>query len=353
MQIFNDIPLSGYTTLGLGGPAKALVIASTVADLTTALKDAAQQGLPVLILGGGSNIVVPDAGFDGLVVKMGIKGRQMQFEGGDVLVHCGAGEDWDAFVRFVVGQGLQGIECLSGIPGSVGATPIQNVGAYGQEVGERIVTVAAIDRQSLEPVTISHDECGFGYRTSRFKTVDAGTYVITGVTFRLSMGGSPVLHYEELRKFIAETTRMNSIPPGRGSLETIREAVIALRKKKSMVLDPADPNTKSVGSFFTNPVVSPEKFAAIGSAWKGEGAVPSFPAEGGVKIPAAWLIEQAGFPKGYRMGGVGISTNHSLALINAGGTTEELLKLAETIRARVRGKFGVDLEREPVVVGQA
>jgi UDP-N-acetylmuramate dehydrogenase len=240
---------------------------------------------------------------------------------------------------------LAGIECLSGIPGLVGATPIQNVGAYGQEVRDTIVEVRGLDRQSLESVVWANEACAFAYRQSRFKGVDKDRYLITQVVYRLESEGAPQIRYPELRRQLEG----RELGRGRAALEAVREGVLQLRRSKSMVLDPQDPDARSVGSFFLNPVLSEAAFQAL-KARLGERQPPSFSTAEGIKVPAAWLVEQAGFPKGFRRGGAGISTKHTLALVNCGGTTRQVLELAEEIRGQVRARFGIVLELEPVVV---
>jgi UDP-N-acetylmuramate dehydrogenase len=347
-----DVPLADHTTIGLGGKARFFASCVSVDQILDALRFAQQQRLPVHVLGGGSNVIFPDGGYPGLVLQVRLRGISVA-EGRPSLVTASAGEPWDGFVCFCIDHDLTGVECLSGIPGFVGATPIQNVGAYGEEVGETIRSVSAIDRQSLQTVEFSAQECSFGYRSSRFKLEDANRYVITSVTFGLQRNAPAVIRYPELQHAIDANGGIATLRPGRPALSAIRAAVLTLRKKKSMVLDPADPNSRSVGSFFMNPVLSPEEFGRLERTWTQTGsvqAIPTFPASNGIKVPAAWLVEHAGFPRGFRQGGVGISSNHSLALVNYGGTTSELLALAEEIQRTVRDRFGVALEREPVVV---
>jgi UDP-N-acetylmuramate dehydrogenase len=298
-------------------------------------------------------VIFADEGFRGLVIRIEMKGVEFLDDGDSVLVACAAGENWDELVQQCIARGLAGIECLSGIPGSVGATPIQNVGAYGQEVRETIVEVGTIDRQSLDAVTFSNADCRFGYRQSRFKSDEANRYVITGVAFRLRKNGEPTIRYPELQKFIGSSTDLQRFPPGRPQLDAVRAAVVTLRKRKSMVIDPNDPNSRSVGSFFMNPVLPEDDFNIVKTRWHESGRsepIPTFPTENGIKVPAAWLVEKAGFKKGYRTGGVGVSDNHSLALVNRGGTAKELLDLARAIQEAVHARFGIHLEREPIVV---
>ena len=317
--------LAALTTLRLGGPAASYVQARSDDELIDAVRDAA------LIIAGGSNVVVADDGVPGTVVRIATRG--IDRDGTRLTV--AAGEDWDALVAMCVAEGLQGFECLSGIPGSVGATPIQNVGAYGQEVSETVECVRVLDRATGHVHEMSAAECRFGYRTSVFKYHDRR--VVLSVTFRLRESEqSGPLRYAELARAL-------DIPiGGTAPLADVREAVLSLRRRKGMVIDPADPDSVSAGSFFTNPIL--------------EGAPPGAPvwpeSDGRVKTSAAWLIEQAGFHRGYGNGRVGISSKHTLALVNRGGaTTAELMALAREIAAGVRDRFGIDLHPEPVLVG--
>ena len=330
--------LGAYTTLRLGGPAGLLTVATEPDEAVEAVRNASAAGEPLLILAGGSNVVVGDAGFPGHVVLLRTRGiREIARDEEFVTLRVAAGEVWDDFVARTVAEGLSGVECLAGIPGSAGATPIQNVGAYGQEVAHTIVAVHAYDRVADETVTMTAAECGFGYRSSTFKYSDR--WLVLQVDFRLARSGeSAPIRYAEL-------ARQLGVGPGdRVPLEQARETVLKLRAGKGMVLDPDDRDTWSVGSFFTNPVV----------AELPEPDMPHWPAEGGrVKIPAAWLIEHSGFAKGFSTGGgVAISSKHTLALTNRGaGTTTALLELARVIRDGVRDRFGVELHPEPVLIG--
>jgi UDP-N-acetylmuramate dehydrogenase len=353
VQLRENVPLAPYTTLGLGGNARYFAECGSADEVRAALEDAAaERRLPVYILGGGSNVVFADAGFPGLVLRIAIGGIEFEESDGPApQVRAGAGADWDALVQGAVERGWTGVECLSGIPGTVGGTPIQNVGAYGQEIAETLVSVACLDRATLERRTFSAPECGFGYRDSRFKRGDRGRYVVLEVVLRLRRDRPPVIRYPELRDAVARTAPLDAVP----AAQAVRETVLRLRRAKSMVLDAADPNTRSAGSFFMNPVLSVAAYADLEQRWKrtGEGRaamIPSYPADGGVKVPAAWLVEQAGFPKGYRRGGVGISTRHALALVNLGGSSAELLALAEAVADGVAERFGIRLGYEPEVV---
>jgi UDP-N-acetylmuramate dehydrogenase len=360
-----QVPLAGYTTLRLGGPARHFAEAADDTELIAQVWAADERGEPLLVLGGGSNLVVADEGFPGVVVHVATRGVRHEADGDGVLLTVAAGEDWDTVVAGTVADGLAGLECLSGIPGLAGATPIQNVGAYGQEVAQTVVAVRGYDRERGEVVDLAAADCGFGYRTSAFKRPGGragagsgatGRFVMLGVTFRLERSAlsAPVRY--------AELARALGVAEGdRAPLGEVRSAVLALRRGKGMVLDHTDPDTRSAGSFFTNPVLDPAAFADLErtvAATLGPGIrIPTFPSgPDHVKVPAAWLIERSGFTKGYP-GGAGegearISSKHTLALINpASATTASLLALAREITDGVRKSFGVDLTPEPVLVG--
>lgn len=347
------VSLAEHTTLQLGGKARYFIECKTLEELRSALEFARSRGLRHHILGGGSNTIFHDDGFDGLVIKIALRGIQFIRLKEDVKMVCAAGEVWDSFVERCIEFHLGGVECLSGIPGLVGAAPIQNVGAYGQEVSETIAEVKALNTRTLSVVHFTNSECKFGYRRSRFNREDQNVFVITEVAFRLHHLAEPCLRYPELQQYVATRVHLDKLGRGCERLQAVRDAVLALRRKKSMVLDAHDPHAKSVGSFFKNPVLSPEQLSALEERCRAleiAEKIPTFPFGDRVKVPAAWLLEHAGFHKGYRTGGVGISENHALALVNYGGSTRELLLLAGEIQARVREKFGVTLEREPVLV---
>lgn len=353
MNIVENVNLSSFTTIQLGGNAKYFCSCSSIDELREAIHFTREKNLRLHILAGGSNTIFLDEGFDGLVLKNTLKGISFSDKNDEVFVTASAGEEWDHLVARSIEKGFAGIECLSGIPGSVGATPIQNVGAYGQEVEDVIESVKVLDRATLLEKEFRNAECRFGYRQSRFKLHDAGKYIVTEVIFRLKKNSKPTTAYPEVQKIIESQTQLSTLADGKESLSAVREVVLSLRKNKSMVINSADPNTKSVGSFFMNPIISAEHFAGIHEQWKSNGdgtPIPSFSSEGKVKIPAAWLIEKSGFYKGYAHDGVGISQNHTLALVNKGGTTKALLVLAEEIRSGVIKSFGVELVLEPVVV---
>ncbi|GAA5079152.1 UDP-N-acetylmuramate dehydrogenase [Thermocatellispora tengchongensis] len=339
------VRLGPYTTLGLGGTARAFAEAGTAGELAAVVTSADRAGEPVLVLGGGSNLVIADSGFDGLVVRVASRGLEVVPDGDRVLVTAQSGEDWDALVARSVAEGWSGIECLSGIPGLVGSTPIQNVGAYGQEVAQTIVRVRVLDRVTGEERDFGAGECGFAYRHSAFKA-ELGRHLVLAVTYALARSPlSGPIGYKEL------AVRLGVELGDRVPLAEARAAVLALRAGKGMVLDPADPDTRSAGSFFTNPILTPAQAADLELRAAG---FPRWPMpDGSVKVPAAWLIEQAGFPKGYARGPVRISTKHTLALTNpdGSGTAADLIALAREVRDGVAEKFGVMLVNEPVLVG--
>ncbi len=349
--IRDGVPLAPFTTLELGGPARHFVEAPDEAAVTEALRWADGRRLPVAILGGGSNMVVSDAGFDGLVVRIATRGVRFELSGGGAEVTAAAGEPWDALVAESVGRGLGGLECLSGIPGLVGATPIQNVGAYGQEVAETIRSVRVLERGTWQTRQLSPEACGFGYRDSTFKH-EPTRFVVLAVTFGLVPGAAPVVRYRELAESLAGAGQ--AAP----TLAEARAAVLALRAGKSMLVAAGDPNRRSVGSFFTNPIVEAAEAAAVALRAGADGAsMPRWPAGDGagrVKLSAGWLIERSGVAKGLRRGPVGVSSAHALALVHhGGGTTAELIALAREIREAVRRRFGVTLVPEPTFVGVA
>jgi UDP-N-acetylenolpyruvoylglucosamine reductase len=347
----SDVPLAPLTTLRLGGPARRLVTVYDEAELVAAVREADDADTPLLVLGGGSNVVLPDEGFDGTVVRVTARGLAGRRAGDLVLLDVAAGEDWEAFVATCVADGLVGVEALSGIPGLVGASPVQNIGAYGQEVAQTVRSVRAYDRRAREVVVLSREQCRFSYRSSLFKA-EAGRWVVLAVQLALAEGelSAPVGYAELARRLGVEVGH-------RAPLADVREAVLALRRGKGMVLDATDPDTRSAGSFFTNPLLTADLAQALRarvSQRLGDVRVPSWPEpDGREKVPAAWLIEQAGFAKGAFDGPAGISTKHTLALVNRGGaTTADLLGVARAVRDGVREAFGVDLVPEPVVVGQ-
>lgn len=350
LHIEKNVPLAQFTTIDIGGPARLYVRVAEVDELREALMYAAAQECDVLVLGGGSNVLICDDGFDGLVIHLDLRGITVESIDEFAMVRVAAGEPWDAFVAMTTSQNWAGAECLSGIPGSTGATPIQNVGAYGQEVSDTIARVEVLDRTSGLVTTLTNEECAFSYRSSIFKTSALGKYVVTAVTFRLRVGGEATIHYPELRNELAEAQIDVH------ELDRVRDTVIAIRKKKGMVIDAADPDSRSDGSFFMNPVLSSSEFAAFEArarARVGANArIPAFPSGDATKLSAAWLIEQAGFHKGLVHRNVGLSSKHTLAVINrGGGTATEVVELVDKIREGVREAFAVELHPEPNFIG--
>jgi UDP-N-acetylmuramate dehydrogenase len=341
-KIRRDVPLAPLTTMNVGGAASFFVDARDEDVLASALAWSRTRGVPVTVLGGGTNVIVSDRGVPGLVIRVRVSGIDPTPAGEQVALQVGAGEALDDLVVRAVAAGWAGIECLSGVPGSVGATPIQNVGAYGQEIGDVVTGVTVMDRSSGEVTTLDKAACVFGYRTSAFKRELRERFVVLRVGIALRSGGAATVAYADLAR------RLGSGAP---SLSAVREAVLELRRQKSMLLSPTDPNRRSVGSFFTNPVVG------TGAADEIErvagGPMPRFAAgNASVKLSAAWLIERAGFFKGMRVGNVGLSTNHALALVNCGGASAaEVVDFARRVRDQVRARFGVELEAEPLLVG--
>ncbi|MBV8632007.1 MAG: UDP-N-acetylmuramate dehydrogenase [Silvibacterium sp.] len=338
MRFLDQIALAPYTTFGIGGPARYFAEAASESDIREGVEFARSRGLPLFVLGGGSNLLVSDEGFPGLVLRIALKGVERQ---GDVF-RVAAGEDWDEFVTTVVADRYAGVECLAGIPGTVGGTPVQNVGAYGQEVAETIVAVRAIDLRTLEPRELAPRECGFEYRRSIFNSTERGRYIVTCVDYALRKNGAPRLSYADLKKHFSGRAE--------SALTEVATAVRNIRKAKGMLIVEGDPDCRSAGSFFKNPVVTAAHYQRIAD---GAGVVPSYPAgEGRQKIPAAWLVEQAGFHKGYFLGRAGISSRHALALINRGeATAADVIALRDRIAEAVEQKFGIRLEPEPVFLG--
>jgi len=341
-------PLAPFTSLGIGGPARFFGEARTENEIVEVTDWARRRNLHLFVLGGGSNVLVSDVGFDGLVLRVGLRGITATDESGKMLYQAAAGEEWEHLVQRTVEDSCAGLECLAGIPGTVGGTPVQNVGAYGQEVASVLSRVRAFDLQEHSFVEFAAGECGFAYRRSRFNSQDRGRYIVTRVDYRLTRGGAPMLRYAELQR---------AFPVGvQPSLAEVAAQVRRIRQAKGMLIVEGDPDCRSAGSFFKNPLVSDKQFRQIAAA--GEKAPPRFPAgpgaenQGQVKVPAAWLIEQAGFAKGYALGAAAISSRHTLALVNLGGASAaEILALASQITAAVEGRFGIRLEMEPVRMG--
>ena len=350
MLVLENIPLAPLTTIKIGGPAKYFVDARTTSEVQEAIAFARSRDLPLFVLGGGSNLVVADAGWPGLVLKISIQGIDQQSghdENGKILFDAGSGESWDKFVSHTVIARCAGVECLSGIPGSVGGTPVQNVGAYGQEVAETIASVQVFDVRDNQVRELCPEACEFSYRASIFNTTERGRFVVLRVTYALTPGGSPRITYADLKRHFEG----RETPP---DLAETREAVRHIRALKGMLITSGDPDSKSAGSFFKNPVLSAEQHEDLKQRAAARGlTVPSYPAlETRKKVSAAWLVERSGFAKGFGFGRVGISTRHALAIVNRGGAAAaDVLALKQEIQHRVEEIWGVHLEPEPVMVG--
>ena len=350
MLLQEDIALAPLTTFRIGGPARFFVEARSRTEVEEAVRLARARDLPLFILGGGSTLVVADAGFPGLVLRVAIPGIEQRpgtNDEGKVLFDAGAGESWDRFVSHAVIAQCAGVECLSGIPGSVGATPVQNVGAYGQEVSETIESVEVFDRKDSQVRELCREACGFSYRSSVFNTTERERFIVLRVTYALVPGGDAHLEYADLKRhFDGRETRPN--------LAETREAVRHIRALKGMLIVPGDPDCQSAGSFFKNPVLSEQQHEDLQRRASARGlSLPSYPAlEKNKKVSAAWLVEKSGFARGYGFGRVGISSKHALAIVNRGGATAaEVLALKDQIQQRVEEIWGLHLEPEPVLVG--
>jgi UDP-N-acetylmuramate dehydrogenase len=348
MQFLEEVTLAPYTTFQIGGPARWFAEAASEDDIAAGIAFASERQLPLFILGGGSNLLVSDAGFSGLVLRIALRGIASAQEGGRWTFSAAAGEDWDGFVAHAVAANCSGVECLSGIPGTVGGTPVQNVGAYGQEVSQTILAVRAYDRKTAQFVTLPAAACGFSYRRSIFNTTERERYVVSRVDYALRKDASASAAYADLVKYFAAR---DVVSP---TLAQVRDAVRSIRAQKGMLLVPGDADCRSAGSFFKNPVVP---VATLDSLAVGLGIekqrIPAYPAQDGeVKLSAAWLIERAGFAKGYALGNAGISSRHTLALINRGGASAaEVLALRDRVTEAVASRFAVRLEPEPVWLG--
>ncbi len=346
MVVAENVLLAPLTTLGVGGPARYLVEARDEGTVLEALEWAERRRLPLRVLGGGSNVVVADAGVDGLVVRIALRGVSTREAGGAVELTAAAGEPWDDLVRVAVERGWAGLECLSGIPGLAGATPIQNVGAYGQEVSDTVIAVRALDTGERRVVTRSNRECGFAYRDSAFKSREPGRHVVLSVAYRLRKDGAPTIRYADVERHL-EARGLTS-----PSLADVRQSVLAIRRSKSMVLDPDDENRRSCGSFFVNPIVTAAECARV-EALAVDPTMPRWPVpDGGVKLSAAWLIERAGFKRGQSEGPVGLSTRHALAIVaREGARARDVVAFARCLQTAVEERFGVRLTPEPVYWG--
>jgi UDP-N-acetylmuramate dehydrogenase len=345
-RIQEQVPLAPYTTLRIGGPARFFCEITAESELLEAVTFARERNLPLFVLGGGSNLLVSDSGFNGLVLHMAIAAaNQANSEANTLDVTAAAGTDWNSFVLSLCEQGISGVECLAGIPGSVGGTPVQNVGAYGQEVADTITQVRALDLETLRFITLSHEQCRFAYRSSIFNTTHRGRYIVTQVTFRFDRTASPRLTYADLTRHFA------------GQSPTpieIYHAVREIRHSKGMLIVEGEADCRSAGSFFKNPVVPESLLAEIATALAlPTDKIPHWPAgQSLIKLPAAWLLEKAGFTKGFQLGNAGISSRHTLALINRGNASAaDLQKLRDTIQREVNTRFHILLEQEPVQLG--
>jgi UDP-N-acetylmuramate dehydrogenase len=347
VKLLERVSLAAYCTMGVGGPARWFVEALDERAVLEAVEWTDRHDLPLRVLGGGSNLIIADEGVDGLVLKVGLRGVTARVVGSAVEVTAAAGEPWDDLVRTTVERGWAGLECLSGIPGLVGATPIQNVGAYGQEVSDTIIGVRALDCRLGHVVTVTPPECEFSYRDSVFKSRMPGRYIVLAVDYRLALGGAPTLRYADV---VNDLARRGIRSP---SLADVRRSVLDIRRSKSMVLDGDDPNRRSCGSFFVNPIVTASEFDRINERVGNDSGMPSWPqSDGRVKLSAAWLIERAGFERGQTDGPVGLSTRHSLAIVcHHGARASDVVAFARRLHARVEESVGVRLRTEPVIWG--
>jgi len=347
MIILENVPLAPLTTFKVGGPADYLAEPKTATEVVEAIQFARSRNLLLFVLGGGSNLVISDAGWSGLALKIAISGIDERNENGKTLFEVGAGEEWDRFVARAVARNCAGVECLSGIPGSVGGTPVQNVGAYGQEVAETIASVLALDLRDGQIRELCAQACGFRYRTSIFNTSESGRFIILRVTYALTPGGEPRIQYPDLKRHFAGFQQTPS-------LTSAREAVRRIRASKAMLITPGDEDCRSAGSFFKNPVLAEEQYDQLTKRATAKGLqVPSYPAlDAQRKVSAAWLVEYSGFRKGYSSSRVGISRKHALAIVNRGeATAADILALKDHIQQRVEELWGIHLEPEPVFVG--
>jgi UDP-N-acetylmuramate dehydrogenase len=350
LRIQENIPLAPLTTLHVGGPARYFMDAHTEQEAKDAVAYAAERKLPLFVLGGGSNLLVSDSGWPGLVLKISLAGVEFEGDKQKMLFHVAAGESWDNFVALTVNKNCSGLECLSGIPGTAGGTPVQNVGAYGQEVSETITRVHALEIATGNLLEFSNSDCSFAYRTSRFNTTHQDQFIVLEVSYRLHRNGDPKIDYADLKKVFSGG---NSNHP---TLQHVRDAVRSIRQSKAMLIVEGDEDCRSAGSFFKNPVVTESEASRIQTLAEKVApgkTLPRYPAANGhVKLAAAWLVEQSGFHKGYSLGTVGISRRHTLAIVNRGGATAtDILALKDEIQKKVFATWGVSLQPEPVFVG--
>lgn len=347
MVITENVPLAPLTTLKVGGPARYFVEATTIAEVSEAVEFSRARSLPLFVLGGGSNLVIADAGWPGLVLKVGITGINHRHGHDQVVFEAGAGEDWDRFVGLVVAHNIAGLECLSGIPGNVGGTPVQNVGAYGQEVANTIESVLALDLKDGQLQELCNEACGFSYRTSIFNTTERGRYIIVQVNYALKHGGEAFIAYADLKKYFAGWSE-------RPTLANTRDAVRKIRAGKGMLITAGDEDCRSAGSFFKNPILSADQYERLTAQAAAKNLqIPSYPAlDRQNKVSAAWLVEHSGFSRGYGNGPVGISRKHALAIVNRGNAmAADIVAFKEYIQSRVQEIWGIVLEPEPVFVG--
>lgn len=351
MRILENIPLAPLTTFQVGGTARFFVEAHTEQEAKDALAYAAEHKLPLFVLGGGSNLVVSDSGWPGLVMKISLAGVEFEGDIQKMRFQSGAGESWDNLVALTVSKNCGGLECLSGIPGTVGGTPVQNVGAYGQEVSETISWVKALEIATGKTRELRNADCGFAYRTSMFNTTHRDQYIVLEVAYLLHRNTEPKIEYGDLKKFFANSS---TIP----TLQQVRDAVRSIRQSKAMLIVQGDEDSQSAGSFFKNPVVTQaeaDRVQALAEKYAPGKPLPRYPVgdgEGHIKLAAAWLVEQSGFHKGYGTGPVGISRKHTLAIVNRGGATaKDILALKNEIQKKVLDMWGVELQPEPVFVG--
>jgi len=347
MLIQEHVPLAPLTTIKVGGPARYFVDAKTISEICEAVSFAQTGNLALFVLGGGSNLLVSDDGWPGLVLKVGLAGIDERIENGKALFEVGAGEEWDKLVARTVALNCAGIECLSGIPGSVGGTPVQNVGAYGQEVAETIQAILAFDLRDNQIRELCNEACGFSYRTSIFNTSEQGRYIVLRVTYALTPGGEPRVDYTDLKRCFSG---QRGVP----TLAETRDAVRKVRASKGMLISPGDDDSRSAGSFFKNPVLSLEQYQALSARAAAKNMqIPSYPAlEALRKVSAAWLVEHSGFSKGFGDGRVGISRKHALAIVNRGkATAADVIAFQQHIQQRVEDVWGIRLQPEPVFVG--
>ena len=345
MQFLEQVPLAPYTTFQIGGPARWFAEAASEDDIAAGVAFATERRLLLFILGGGSNLLVSDAGFPGLVLRIALQGIASTHKNDQFIVSAAAGEDWDGLVAYAVAANAAGVECLSGIPGTVGGTPVQNVGAYGQEVSQTIVTVRAFDRKTLRFMDLPAADCGFSYRRSIFNSTQRERYVVSRVDYALHKDAPANIVYADLTRYFA--ARNGATP----TLEEVRDAVRSIRARKGMLLVSGDADCRSAGSFFKNPVVPVTVLDSLSQELGVEkGSIPAYPArDGEVKLSAAWLIERAGYQKGFSLGNAGISSRHTLALINRGGASAaEVVALRDKVTGTIDSRFGIRLEPEPV-----